>query len=224
MSLNKYAANVLLITLTLMGSTAHGQDQPAEPALEYQPAPTATQPLPEVAPPVASIDDLDPNVLDRITTLLSGYHYFPTADDLLQVTDDPARYLLAIVYNSPDLWPPSQQHRAMDALAYFPSELTHAHMTYLLQSGQTPELLRHHVLTTLARGFGQQALDEIQPFLTSADVQLRLTAVSALSIIPEARSTEILRTALGLEESQLVRERIEEVIETRTGDQPPLTY
>jgi len=161
------------------------------------------------APSMIDTRVLDARALDQIVTLLSGYEYFPTAEDLTAVAADPVPYLLTIAYDSEARWLPTHHHRAIDALAYFPTAECHEHLVYLLTSDQTPELMRHHVINALANGFGDAALAELEPFLQSDDLQLRLTTVAAIGTIESSRSVEVLQQALSVEENSLVRERIE---------------
>lgn len=155
---------------------------------------------------------LDAEAMSRITTLLSGYEYFPSADDLTGQAADPVPYLLAVVYDARTETLPIHRHRAIGALAYFPTDQTRSHLDHLLSSPATPELTRHHVINALANGFGDGAISEISPFLDHTDVQLRLTAVAALGAIGTSQSSQALLDELGTESHPLVRERIHDAL------------
>lgn len=172
------------------------------------------------APAAVSTDALDGAVLDHIVTLLSGYEYFPSADDLTAVTPDPVPYLLTIVYDTEGRWLPTHQHRAVAALAYFPTPTVWEHLTYLLQAPGTPDLMRHHVINALATGFGDEALGELEPVLYDDDLQLRLTAVNAIGTIHTDRATTVLQTALSAEPHRLVQERIERALSAAPAATP----
>jgi hypothetical protein len=164
------------------------------------------------SPEVVGVEALDAEVLGRIVTLLSGYEYFPTAEDLTAVTPDPVPYLLAMVYDTGGRWLPTHHHRAVAALAYYPTPSVWAQLTYLLEAPGTPELMRHHVINALANGFGEAALGRLEPVLYDEDLQLRLTAVSAIGEIRTSRSARALETALSAEPNRLVQERSERAL------------
>ena len=153
---------------------------------------------------------MDPAVMDRILLLLSGYEYFPTADDLLAETPTPEVYLLSLAYGSGDETLSIHRHRAIGAVAYFPSDLTRAHLQYMLDSPATPDMTRHHVITALARGFGDQAIPTIERFLLSGDLQLRLTAIAALGSVGSEAAGRALESSLPQQTHDLVRERIQQ--------------
>ena len=160
---------------------------------------------------------LEQETLDQIILLLSGYEYFPTAEDLIAVTTNPVPYLLVITYDTDNRWLPTHTHRAIGALAYFPNTTTQAQLTYLLTSSGTPELARHHAMNALATGFGEAALGPLEAFLYNDDLQLRLTAVSAISSIASEQSAQILHTVLPIESNHIVRERIQAALASRLG-------
>lgn len=195
---------IIAMVTALLGGTAFAQTPDA--ALS---APERRIELSAGAPSSAEISALEADILDRIVMLLSGYEYFPTAEDLTAVTADPVPYLLAIAYDTEGRWLPTHHHRAVGALAYFPTAQCRSHLLYLLDSELTPELMRHHVINALANGFGDSALPELEPFLQSDDLQLRLSAVAAIGSIESSRSVEALQRALTVEDNALVRERIE---------------
>jgi hypothetical protein len=182
--------------------------EPEAPALDedlYLPAPT-------VVPEMVDVTALDSETLSRVVLLLSGYEYFPSSEDLLAVTDDPVPYLLAIAYDVEGEYLPFHRHRAVAALAYYPSDFTHAHLVYLLESPDTPELTRHHVINALAMGWGEAALADLEPFLFDDDLQLRLTAVHALGTISTEASLQLLENVAEIERSEIVRERIQRML------------
>ena len=198
----------LIVILALMGLVAPvtAQVVPNAPAGDLQA-------LHDEAP-LFSADgselSLDPTVSEQVLFLLSGYEYFPTAGDLLALASTPEVYLLSLAYDPGTSTLAIHRHRAVGALAYFPSELTRSHLLYMLHSPATPEMTRHHVLNALARGFGDQALPAIEPFLASNDLQLQLTAVAAIGSIESEAAGFALENALPRQSHELVRERIQE--------------
>ncbi len=160
---------------------------------------------------------LDGEKLDTFRTLLSGYEYYPSRDDLLRVDANPVPYLLALTYSEDELT--IHRHRALGGLAYFPNESIRSHLLYLLSSDATHEMTRHHVMGALATGFGDSALSVLEPYLTSEDLQLRLTAVSSIASISSEASISVLTRALPNQERELVRERIQEALTTGSSTQ-----
>jgi len=150
--------------------------------------------------------DVD-QIRERVRLLLSGYEYFPTADDLREVVADPTLYLLELVYGDDTMV--VHRHRAIAALGLFPSDESRAHLDYLLASPATPELTRHHVMNALSTGYGEAALPALAPYLSVADLQLQLTAISAIGAIGTETSVTLLQDSLRIEADELVRERIQ---------------
>ena len=198
----------LMVIVALVGliPTATAQVVPNTPAGDLQT-------LHDGAPLLSDDGDeasLDPTVSERVQYLLSGYEYFPTADDLLAVTSTPDVYLLSLAYGTGTHTLSIHRHRAIGALAYFPSELTRNHLLYMLHSPATPEMTRHHVINALASSFGDAALPIIEPFLSNDDLQLQLTAVAAIGSIESEAAGLVLENTLPQQTHELVRERIQE--------------
>ena len=207
----------LFVILVLAGlvSTATAQVMPYQPAGDlralHDNAPVLTND--------GSAVTLDPSVSERVVYLLSGYEYFPTADDLLAVTTTPEQYLLSLAYDAESDTLSIHRHRAIGALTYFPSELTRSHLLYMLHSPATPEMTRHHVINALARSFGDAALPIIEPFLSHDDLQLQLTAIAAIGSIESEAAGLVLENTLPQQSHGLVRERIQEqLLKTPTTD------
>ena len=205
------AGAALLIALGSMPTMAQTVGTPGTPTGP----PVHRSQLGDSAPTVTGEVELDPQALDQIVTLLSGYEYFPTSEDLTAVVADPVPYLVHIVYDPDGRWIPIHHHRAVGALAYFPTETTRAHLDYLLSSRATPELMRHHVINAYASAFGDASLPVLEPYLHSDDLQLRLTAVAAISTVQTTRAVEVLQTALLQEPNELVQERIQSALSSQ---------
>jgi hypothetical protein len=132
-------AKVALVAVLLVVAALPAAAQGINPGTQAGPNFATLAPFESGAP------TLDAEVLDRIELLLSGYEYFPTAEDLTAVTPDPVPYLLRMAYDPDGEWLPTHHHRAVGALAWFPSDDVRRHLESRLSSSDTPELMRPHV-------------------------------------------------------------------------------
>jgi hypothetical protein len=156
------------------------------------------------------LEEINTAILQQFVLIFSGYEYFPTAEDIGRLTPEPVGYLLTIIYsNAPEILP-VHQHRAITALGYFPTDVSRNHLLYLLESAETPNLMRHHSITALATGFGDDALGYLEQSLSDTDVQIRLTAISAIGRIDTEASRQQLLEAYATEPHELVKGRLQE--------------
>ncbi len=146
------------------------------------------QPAPVTKKPEAELPDQKP--IDRIRFLLSGYEYFPTRDDLDKVGSAEEISTLLRQLASEPTNRPTLRLRAVDALGYYEDETTRAYLETLIEAPKTEakdkvtrrtnKLLRHHAITSIARAHGENALSTLEPLLVHEDVQLKMTAISAI--------------------------------------------
>lgn len=145
------------------------------------------------APVVQPVDDDEADAkapLDRIKFLLSGYEYFPTRADLDEVGSASEVSTLLRELAAMDDLRPTMRLRAVDALAYYTDEATRSYLEALIEgpatkakdkvSRRTRKLMRHHAVTSLAKAHEEKALATIEPLLMSEDIQLKMTAISAV--------------------------------------------
>lgn len=125
----------------------------------------------------------------RLRFLLSGYEFFPSKEDLAKVGDDKtvARLLLDLAQDPNTI--PTLRLRAVDAMGYYDDDITRSFLVYSIETptNSAPEsdrrtltLIRHHAVTSFAKSQGEEALTVLEPLLTGDDLQLRLTAISAI--------------------------------------------
>ncbi|MFU8806135.1 MAG: HEAT repeat domain-containing protein [Bradymonadaceae bacterium] len=145
---------------------------------------------------------------ETITLLLSDYHGVPTRASLLAVSPT-ARDILLDMARDEDLFS-LYRHRALAALGHWPDAQVQSLMFGLLKSDETSEVLQHHLLGIVANAFGKDAVEVIAPYLAHEDVQLRLSAVGALSRIPHGDAEKVLQHAVSEEKNAVVRERLED--------------
>lgn len=144
----------------------------------------------------------------HIRILLSAYHEFPSRDDLLAVSPE-ASSILIDIYND-ESSRPTLKRRAIDALGFLSDQTSQDFLLYLLQNA--PELETgyvHHAITAYSRLNGEESIGEIAQFLGHEDLQIRLTAVSAVRDFAGKAGQNLLRQRLEAETDALVRAKIE---------------
>ena len=98
--------------------------------------------------------------------------------------------------------------RALAALAYWDDDGVQALFVNLLNAPDTSEMNRHRLIGFLARTFGDRALPYIEGYLASSDLQFRLTAVDAISVIHSPAAIDRLKQAMTIETDSFVQQRL----------------
>lgn len=146
---------------------------------------------------------IDPAQREKITLLLSGYHYFPTREKLEAESPNAPAILIAIAEDGAHL--PSLRIQAIRALGLFSDDATAA--TWFerrLHEARLPEDLLRHALTASLRGFGERALPWVEPYLGHPDEQMRLSAVNAIGKLAGAPGRLVLEQRREMELDQRV--------------------
>lgn len=158
---------------------------------------------------IQSTEDADkPDDRKVITVLLSHHHEMPTREALEAGTPDAREIVFEIAGDEEAFL--FHRHRALRALTLWPDTEVYEYLHGLLVDDETEDGLRHHLLPILADGFGAQALDDLEPYLTnSEDPQIRISAAGAIVQIPGERALQTLLTALENEKHPLVQRRLE---------------
>jgi hypothetical protein len=146
---------------------------------------------------------------ERALLLLSGYHGIPSRETFEQSLSNPQELMLDLA-TDPAV-SPIHRDRAIGALSYWPSATVRDFYASLLDSAETPEMVRHRVLGHLAVAFGDVAIDMIAPYLGDDDLQFRMTAVHVLGEIGTSGALQLLEAAAATERSQVVLEAIQRV-------------
>ena len=190
-----------LLSLSLLAVPVHAQVESVTP-----------DPL---DPPAAEVEDVVTEPHETALLLLSAYHGIPTREQFESAIPDAADVLFAIA-TDPEV---SSIHRdrAIGAMAYWPSERVEALYVDLLASEDVGEMVKHRVIGHLSVAFGDDALPLIEPYLSSSDLQFRLTAVSALEGLGTPAALQALEFAARAEIDDLVLERIETALEVGAG-------
>ncbi len=162
------------------------------------------------APAMAQqVDDLErfaePQV-EQVRLLLSGYHELPERALFDQVADAPEIVeALAHGPHSP------VRDRALAALGrYWPSGDVYLLYARVLADDATPTGTRHRVMVYFADAFGERAIPAIRPYLSSDDVQLRISAVGALGRIGSDEALGILDGFADRETNPVVLDAVED--------------
>lgn len=147
---------------------------------------------------------------DDVVAQLDAIEEPPTRESLAALGDGVAAELIAIAQDSSA----TRTHRAkaLHALGYFPSADSRLVLTTALDGGDSK--LQRRAVHALANGWGQAAVADVTPALSSSDVQLRAAAAKALGRVggPDARAA--LQQRLPSETEPMVREIIEAALPT----------
>lgn len=154
------------------------------------------------------------SVQQRLEFLLSGYEYFPTREDLDELGDaETIAGLLRAMAGDEDARN-TKRLRAVDALGYYDDAESIALLKSLIEP--LPEklprrqirigtLLRHHAITAYARSQKGEAIELLEPLLVDDEIQIRLTAISALGKHGGKQGLQVLKAAHDAEENPTVR-------------------
>lgn len=153
----------------------------------------------------AGLEKFNPADVEQVRLLLSGYHGLPDEGSLRSVKD--AHEIIQVLATSDGLL---IRDRALAALGNFwPSADVYLLYANVLADPKTPDATRHRVMILAAEVFGDRAVPVIKPYLTSNDVQLRLTAVEALGRVRTEEVVAILESHAEKETNAIVLERID---------------
>lgn len=192
---------VLCIAL-LFAPKAFAEDPSADPSGDDQPAQTER-------------DGDRADDRQAIEAHLSHYHRLPDRQTLEEVSDE-ARAIVFEIARDEDAFMMHRQ-RAMKALTNWADDEVYEYLVGLLEDESTEDGLRHHLLPTLADGFGDRALDDIAPYMTDAsDPQIRISAAGAIAHnIDGQRATRMLEDALEDEDNSIVQQRLRDYIDNQ---------
>lgn len=164
---------ILTVTILLSASAVSAQET----------KPITQDPIP------TPIETPQQSSTDRLLFLLSGYHYFPTQDDLKELGDDEKVASMLRNLASETSQRPTIRLKAVDALAYYSDKATLGFLEYLIATDwktleknnqRTAKLMSHHAIMSFAKSQKEAALPTLEAALTGADLQLKLTTISAI--------------------------------------------
>ncbi len=195
--------------------TAYAQQNDGVPS-DRADAPTGTSDGPAVDPGSEDVPAVKPEeqgVRERVEFLLSGYEYFPSREDLDKVALAGEMTPVLQVISVDDAAPPSMRSRAVDALGFYDDEATIVHLRKLAlketdglprKKLRSARARRYHAITSFARAAGEQALGDLQGLMEHKDVQVQLSAISAIGKHCGAPGKEVLKTRQGIEQDQVI--------------------
>lgn len=155
-----------------------------------------------MAAPKAHADDA---LRERIVTLLSAYEGVndpaiwrglgPESETLAQ---------LVALYNDGDQ-PGFVRLRAVGAAAHFPSPAARTFFRAVASQAGQGDLFVRQAVASMARAFGDAALEDVEPYLAHRETIVRETAAQALGAMRIARARTLLESRLRIERDQVVR-------------------
>lgn len=205
------------LTTVVLGSMvwlAGPGEAAADPGADARAQAATTAPAPSpisaaaTAPATLSATDAEA----QIKRLLSHHHEVPLRKDLEHQVPGAREVLDAIARDASAFT--FYRQRALAALAQWPDARTMALYEEILNGSATPEALRHHVIAFAARAFEDAAIGMLTPFLSAEDVQLRLSAATAIGRIGSEQAFGLLTKAAQHEADPLVREHMLEAART----------
>ena len=190
----------LLLALVLFpGGSATAQKAGSPPGTIEVPRGDATKGGPKGPTQEPTKVLLRQEVEERLEVLLSGHEFFPQRSHLDALASPDTISQLARTFAVDPNRRPSLRLRAVDLLGYYGDDDTARFLQKLLEenSGVTAKdhlhrRLQHRALMALAKGQKSTALPILQPMLHHQDLQLQLSAVSAIGKHGGAKGLEIL--------------------------------
>ncbi|MFW5967959.1 MAG: HEAT repeat domain-containing protein [Persicimonas sp.] len=162
---------------------------------------------------IPTLGDQEKEELERARLLLSTHHELPAKKVFEEQLEEPRETLTAIAVDEDQL--SLYRKQALAALGYWPDVKVYELYTEMLGDDQTPENMRHRLILLLADHFPEQALGELEPYLSDEDLQFRLTAIEAIGRLDTSKAVEALEEARTEETNDVARERLDEAIEDR---------
>lgn len=154
------------------------------------------------------VEEREHDEKENIIALLSHYHEVPDREQLERGSENAKEIIFELARDEEVFL--FHRQRALRALANWPTDEVYDYLVELLHDEATEDGLRHHLLPVLADGFGEDALEDLEPFLFEAsDPQIRISAASAIASIPGDTSHDKLVEALRSETNPVVQSRIE---------------
>ena len=141
----------------------------------------------------------------NVLLLLTAHHELPGKDVFIDASPRARDLLLNLAKTSDSA---VHQDRALLALGYWADADVYALYSHVIHAPATREGTRHRVMMRAADVFGESAVGMLKPALESADVQVRITAVTALGYVGSDSAYTVLDAHIAREESKLVIEAL----------------
>ncbi len=148
--------------------------------------------------------------LKNIKAWLSHFHKVPSRAELEQVSDDARDIVFKLAADEESFL--FHRQRAIRALAHWADDEVRALFNEMLADEAIEEGLLFHIIPALANGFGEDAIDDLVPYLRDHDnPHIRISAARAIASIPGEEGQPVLAEALHDEEHPIVKKQLEDL-------------
>ncbi len=140
---------------------------------------------------------------DRVRQLLSAIDQMPPQTVWRAMGSDTLGVLIELYNDTHEA--PFVRMRTLVAAQYYPIPAARTFLNAAAAAPGQSDLFVRQALLSLGRAFGERAIDDVRPYLTHADADVREGAVLSLSRINTDAARAVLRNRLPRERSELVR-------------------
>jgi HEAT repeat protein len=155
-----------------------------------------------------------PGEITAVTQTLSRIDQAPSKAALLKASPDAASILLTLSADTRAL--PWHRHRALAAVAHFPSPEARSTLRRLVRDETQGELLRGRALLALGRAFKDDSIGEVSAYLTDRSTVLQGSAVQALGHLGTPAALQQLKTTLRKTRDRDLRQSIRTTLRDRS--------
>ncbi|MEM9194512.1 MAG: HEAT repeat domain-containing protein [Myxococcota bacterium] len=148
----------------------------------------------------------DPPTRSQIRSLLSGYEFVPTAEQIQSLGHEALPLLIELANDGAE--PPFVRLRAVRLTAAFPTPATRTFLLAMVRAPNQSDLMMRQAVLALGQAFGERCIPDVAPFLSHRDPVVREAAVRALSRVGTNDARERIRRRMAQETSPHLRREI----------------
>lgn len=163
-----------------------------------------------VVPSFASTAFADPPSKERVRQLLSAIDRMPPATIWRALGPDTLGVLIELYDDENEA--PFVRMRTLVAAAHYPVPASRTFLKAAAAARGQSDLFVRQAVISLGRAFGDRAIDDVRPYLTHADADVREGAVLSLSRMNTEAARSVLRQRLPRERSDVVRTALERAL------------
>lgn len=152
----------------------------------------------------------DPPSKERVRQLLSAIDQMPPAT-VWRALGPSTLGVLIELYDDPNE-APFVRMRTLVAARYYPVPAARTFLNAAASARGQSDLFVRQALLSLGRAFGERAIEDVRPYLSHADADVREGAVLSLSRINTDAARAALRDRLPRERSELVRSALQRAL------------
>lgn len=152
----------------------------------------------------------DPPSKDRVRQLLSAIDQMPPAT-VWRALGPGTLGVLIELYDDPSEAPYIRM-RTLVAAQHYPVPAARTFLNAAASARGQSDLFVRQALISLGRAFGERAIDDVRPYLTHADADVREGAVLSLSRIGTEAARAALRDRLPRERNEIVRTALQRAL------------